>query len=457
MNIITSTLNQRWLLILLFLILAIILVHFSIFIVLLIESKRLIPISVQNVVTALPLIVILYIVGCVLVARSPIRHPIGWYSLFFVIRLLVAIILSLLFLFDDERGFHYRGITQPHGFISFEPGNAYYSVVVILYYIFGANILLPKTVNVFIGSLIPFIIVNIANKVFKNQKVAWRAFLLSGFLPPFVFFSAVALKEILSAFLLLIIIYTLINANRGIFKSLLCTIIIIVLLYWVRGAPLALVVVTGSLAYYTWNIINIIRSKKMAYLIPISLLLFAIGIYVIFNLLSTIQEIIHNRLKHTYYIERFVKSQAAVMRFLNAEQVFTPKNLVILFLRGLYSPNPLRCFVSPCLGTFIESLTMLVWYILFPLAIIGTIQFRNRAEVVIISIMGFAILAMATMGPMVGSDPLRHRIMGMTLFVILASAAFNRKTKWSYCWITWMWIIGALGFIGLWLTLRLYG
>lgn len=59
--------------------------------------------------------------------------------------------------------------------------------------------LLPEVVGALLGSLPRFFVQNLVTQ-FSRSKARWRALLFAAFLPPFVIFSAVNLKEIVTAF-----------------------------------------------------------------------------------------------------------------------------------------------------------------------------------------------------------------------------------------------------------------
>lgn len=450
----TKSINRKFRFILFFSTLFVLSACLSSHLISLVDQNRLVPVSLADIISAIPLVIILYISGVFLTLHFRIEQSVRWFSVFFIIRLVISMILSILFMYDDERGFHYAGILQPYGLISFEGGRAYYHLIAFLYSVFGANILLPKAVNAFVGSLLPFLVFSITTTIFHDRGSAWRAFLLCGLLPPFVVYSAVVLKEIVAAMLLIMVVHSLVISQRKLFMGVLYLAISISLLYWVRGAPLTLVGLSGVIVYYAWGVI-LRRQWRSRFVVPV-VILFLLSIWVVPNLINTIQEVVWIRVnKGTYFIDRFTRSKATVMRFLNVKELMSLKNLGILLLRGLYSPSPLRWILDPGIDTLIEGLIMFVWYILFPLAIIGMLRFKQHPEVVAIAIMGLAVLAMASMGIAVGSDPFRHRIMGMGLFVILASVAFDREGRRGYHWVIWIWILGAIGFTGLWLIFRL--
>jgi hypothetical protein len=416
----------------------------------LVNPDRLVPVSGADVLRAAPLMLVLYLVGSALVIRFPIPQAAGWYTLFFAVRIVAALLLSMIFQFDDERAFHYAGMEQVYGIVSFEAGRAYYHLVNVLYSIFGPNILLPKMVNAFLGSLLPYFAFDIAHWLFAERKIAWRAFLFTGLLPPFVIFSAVNLKEIATGFLLVLLVWVLANPRVGYLRRLVGCGVCILGLYWLRGSPLAVGGIMGVIVHYIFSMrLRFSSFVKVALVIGLSGLLLP-------TFLHQIQQTVSSRTtQEQYFIERFSESEATVMRFLDIENPLSGTNLSVLFLRGLFSPSPLRFVMDYGIDTLLEGLNMLVWYILFPMAVMGLSAYRWKGAVAACGVIGVAVLIIAMIGVVVGSDPYRHRIMAMGLVSILAAAGFEKDIMRRYRWITWLWLLGAAAFTSLWLILRL--
>ena len=67
------------------------------------------------------------------------------------------------------------------------------------------------------------------------------------------------------------------------------------------------------------------------------------------------------------------------MQYIDLENPLAPRNFIVLFLRGLFSPSPLRFLFDYGLDTLVEAVNMLTWYLLFPLGVIGFLSERQRA------------------------------------------------------------------------------
>jgi len=419
------------------------------------DQNRLISVSIVDILSVIPLAAGLYFIGAAIAMRFPLRQAVGWFSLFFMVRILTAIVLSHIFMYDDEIGFHYAALALSKESNFFDAGWAYYGLVTWIYSLFGANILIPKAVNVLFGSLLPFLAFAIATELYGDRRYARRAFWIIGLTPPFVIFSGVNLKEILTAFAILWVAWSLTLSRKRPMAGLIGALIGVGGLYWVRGAPLALIGMLGMVLRYSWPGLHFSGRLRWQ---ALGALLFSLTIVAILasRLLGLISATIVSRTTaEEYYIKRFVESQALVTKFLDIDSPLSPKNIGILFLRGLYSPSPLRWMLDRGIDTLVEGVSMALWYAVFPLSVITLCRFWRRLEIAILGVMGLALLAIATVGIAVGSDPFRHRIMSMALFTILASASMSREMVRGYRWVLWLWGIGVSGFTGLWLWLRL--
>ena len=134
------------------------------------DSEQVVPIQIGDIVGTVGLMSLLYACGGLLVVslwRIPDR--LGFFTVFFMLRVVMALLLTELFMYDDERVFHIIGLRQIDGLLSSDFGRGYDHIVNVLYTMFGPNILLPKMVNVFLGSLLPFFTYDIARKIFEGS------------------------------------------------------------------------------------------------------------------------------------------------------------------------------------------------------------------------------------------------------------------------------------------------
>jgi hypothetical protein len=423
-----------------------------------VDYARLEPILVGPILQALPLTLLLYFLGVIIVSSASRMHGrVRLFTAAFFLRVVVGIVLALVFQYDDERGLHAAGIEQAYGLFSWKGGSGYYHLVNILYAIFGPNLLLPKVVNALLGSLLAFMAYDLGCWMFSDPKVGWRAFLFTAFLPPLVVFSAVNLKEIATAFLLVLILWLLLVPQRSGIWKITGAIGSTVVLYWLRGAPWAAIATAGVITYVilgeTWSFTGLLRMRSWPRI------LLSVAVFVLFVspfLIEPITQIVLSRLtQETYFIKRFTGSKATVMHFVDTGNPISPGNLGILFLRGLFSPSPLRFVVDYGPDTMIEATNMVVWYLLFPFAMVGFLAGRGKGGFVACGVMALGVLALTSMGIMVGSDPYRQRTAMLGLMFILAAGGLNRESSRGRRWVLCLWAFGALAFTGLWLGWRI--
>jgi 4-amino-4-deoxy-L-arabinose transferase-like glycosyltransferase len=423
----------------------------------LVDTERLIPVSDTSMVQALLLAVLLYFTGLVFVSYlSAIHNRISLFTLVFLLRVVTGFVVSFLFQYDDERAFHYAGVEQRYGLFSWEAGAGYYHLMNILYAAFGPNLLLPKVVNALLGSLLPFFVYDLAQRFFAGSKAAWRTFLFAAFLPPLVFYSAVNLKEIATAFLLVLTLWCLVVIRRSVLLKITGVVLSVGTLYLLRDIPWAAVPAAGVVTYLlfgeTWRFRQFARAGWLSKLVLVTVLALVVSPFIIEPISETIQI---RLIRDSYFTERFIDSSATVNRFVDVSNSLSPKNLAIFFLRGLYSPSPLRSLFDYGLDTVIESFIMVVWYALFPFAIAGFLAERHKGAVVACGVSLFGVLAMTSMGLTIGSDPYRHRIALMGLLFILAGGGYQNDMFRSYRSVFYLWWLGALLFTGIWVVFRI--
>ena len=369
----------------------------AVFIVSSVDLNDMIPFSFYSVLEAIPLMLFLYFIGMGLVAYvSRIPGRFALFTLAFLLRVVVSIVLAQLFQYDDEVQFHFTGIEQRHADSSWAPSVGYYWLTSTLYYLFGPNLLLPKLVNSLWGSLLPFFVYGLGERLFNNSRVAWRAFLFAAFLPPLVVFSSVNLKEILTAFLLVLTLWFLIVPRRPLVQRMLGVFVTLVTLYWLRGVPWVTVALTGPVAYFVFGNMGRLRMSRAKWIggvVFTGLVLVVVSPY----LFERVRESLVSRTtKETYYVNRFANSSATVTGFLNRSDPLSPKNFAVLFVRGLYSPPLLRIFSGPLhVDRMIEALNMAVWYFLFPFAVVGVLIGRREFTVLACAVTAFCVLMMA--------------------------------------------------------------
>jgi hypothetical protein len=418
--------------------------------------EALVPVPFPAFLVGLLLALALYSLGVVMMGfrRSP-SDRVALFTLAFWLRVVVGAALAVVFQYDDERGFHVTGQEQTYGLLSWGASHGYYHLVNILYATFGPNLLLPKIMNAFVGALLPFLAYDLGRQLFDDVKVGERALLFTAFLPVLVVFSAVNLKEISTAFLLVFTLWALVCPRRGVWKITSVT-LALGLLYWLRGAPWTALGLLGVMSYVlltrriqrgsrfhiqTWMKIALLATLVSCLLFP--------AIY------RPVVQMVTNRLAEEYFVRRFSHSSATVMQFIDVSNPLSPKNLSLFFLRGLYSPSPLRFLFDFGIEPFIEGINMAVWYFLFPWAVIGVMQYRDRSAVLSCGIMVLGMLLLVTSGIIFGADPARHRPTLLGLLFVLAAGGGQKAACHRWRWVLYLWWLGALLFTLIWIAFRL--
>jgi len=421
-----------------------------------VEPDRLVLVRLDELWYALALSLVLAGVGLFFV-RALLTGPrdrVSWFLLFFGLRTALGVLLAFTFQFDDERAFHYAGLEQVSDSLTSTGGRGYYQLVETLYRLLYPTILLPKILNALIGAIIPFLVYDVALAVHRNHSTARRAFLLVGLMPPLIVFSAVNLKEALTAFLLVLEAWFFARSVGKIAWQITGAICSIGLLFWLRGSPWATVGIVGLIAFLAIQKRGDSRrlglSAGVGVIAAGALLAVSWGMFS-GDLIGTIE----SRLtQEAYFIERFSASEAKVTQFLEIENPLSPKNLGILFLRGLFSPSPGRFVFDGGIDAILEMTAMLTWYGLLPFAIIGWMKAADRRLAHICGIVATTVLALASTAVMFGGDPYRHRITMMGLLFVLAAGGLDRSLRPRSQWVVSLWWVGALSFTGIWLMQR---
>ena len=420
------------------------------------DSEQLVPIQIGDIIGTVGLMSLLYAYGGLLVVslwRIPDR--LGFFTVFFMLRVVMALLLTELFMYDDERVFHIIGLRQIDGLLSSDLGRGYDHIVNVLYTMFGPNILLPKMVNVFLGSLLPFFTYDIARKVFQDPTKLRRSLLYAGLLPPMVVFSAVNLKEMATAFLLVLTVWSIARP-----QAVMCRMIglasSITVLYWLRGTVWALIAVVGSIIWLLCG--ESVRAGsllRVRTVLRIGLAGLFLVIFILPSFGQPIAEMAMRRLaEEAYFIERFTTSEASVMQYIDLENPLAPRNFIVLFLRGLFSPSPLRFLFDYGLDTLVEAVNMLTWFLLFPLGVIGFLSERQKGIVVTCGVMIMGILILSFAGIVFGGDPYRHRFTAFGLLIILSVGGADKDSIHQRRWILYLWWGVAVLFTGVWFMMR---
>jgi hypothetical protein len=263
------------------------------------------------------------------------------------------------------------------------------------------------------------------------------------------------LKEIATAFLMVLTLWCLVVIRRSFLKTI-GVVLSVGSMYLLRDVPWAAVPVVGVGTYLllgeTWRFRQFVSAGWLSKLGLVAVLALVMSPFIIEPISETIQR---RLIRDTYFTESFTDSSATVMQFVDVSNSLSPKNLGVLFLRGLYSPSPFRSLFDYSLHTVVEGSIMAVWYVLFPFAIAGFLTERHKGAVVACGVSFIGILTMASMALMVGSNAYRHRIALMGLLFILAGGGYQNGAFREHRRIFYLWWLGALLFTGIWVVFRI--
>jgi len=376
-----------------------------------------------------------------------------FFSVAFGLRIATIVLLTdvLQFRFDDEVLYDLTGRTLPYGLFSLAGGRGYYHLVGLTYSIAGPNELLPKVANAFVGSLLPFLVYDIAKQIHLDAQVAVRAFLFAVFLPPLVIFSAVALKELGTATLLTLSLWFLAQASPNRNRKVLLAVLALVALYWLRGSIWTLLGLVGVLTFlaleYRGQYAQMLNRKAAGWIL-------LGGLAVVLVVLPGVVEKVVERMTFTYP-EELLQSQATVAEFIDTSRPFSLQTLSVLLVRGIFFPTPFRFLIDHGVSPLLESLVSGVSFVLVPFAVIGFLREPSHPILAALAMVSVTMLVIAALGVPLGSDIFRHRIAMFPMLYILAAGGMITSEIRRRWWVLLVWWASAFLFTGLWAWVRL--
>jgi len=415
---------------------------------------RLVPITWRDEVYVIFWGILWFTIGAILLAFIDVKNFRFNFSLFvnaFVIRFLTMLVLSRIFLYDDEFGAFYYPINQS-SMDYFAPSKFYFYLNKVLYQLFSPNILLPKAVNVFIGSLIPYLIYKNSFYIFNEEKKARLAGILTVFLPWAVVYSTTNLKETLTAFVLLLIFLNFIKKDINFLQKLTQGIFLLLFMIWLRGLHWTAIGISIVFVYF---IINMGGYKAFIRMSVIGILIF-FTLYIIRpDLVSKWISTFVLSLSKKAITGQHISKNAVVISFIDVKHLLSFKTFIVLLLRGLFSPSPFTFLRLIDITKLIASVSMMCWYILFPLAMVSFYHFyRFNPYVFMCLVPFFFIFVSSSVGVIMGANVFRHKMIGAYFLVVMASGAFDLHIIRIHNKIVLLWILGALLFLVLWFIFR---
>jgi hypothetical protein len=431
----------------------------------LIDDTRLVPVEPAFIISTIAFTIMAYGMGFLLVSVLSSAYGAVWYfTLFFSLRLGIAILLTFVFQFDDERIYHEAGITGDFSRLWF--GAGYFRLVEMLYTIFGANILVPKILNALIGALLPFIVYSTSLSLYEDRWTAQCGMWLAGFLPPLVLFSGVNLKESATALLFALALWALVARSPDAVQRVATLATVIAALMWLRGTTWTWVILLGIGTFLIWPLrvrrrghwpsrrfVKGLAAIAVLASVVLPLLMMTGHVAVDIAIVPEFDPRLRSLLTAQDQWQGLERSEAAVMEYLDLENPFSPKNLSVLFTRGLFSPSPLRVVPDFGLHTLLESVVMLTWYLIVPWAVYGVIGQKGAGIAACVAMIA-AILGLSFVAIPFGGDPFRHRINSYGLLYVLAGKGMQRHHARSIRWIHRLWWLGIIGFTVMWARAR---
>jgi 4-amino-4-deoxy-L-arabinose transferase-like glycosyltransferase len=424
------------------------------------DPQRFLPTSEYPLFAALPAIGFFLCIGLILSAvRTRPNRAIWLFLAAFGLRLIVGILLTYLFQFDDERGQHEWAQLDvalwEAGREARRAGHMGYQwLLTVLYYVFGVNLLVIKAFNALLGALLPFLLYDLAGKVFPEKPaIANRVLYFGIFLPPLVIFSGVNLKEVPTAFAITLVFWLLCIPPWRKLWRLAAGLGGLVFTYYLRRGwfffPLM-----GLLTYVVlgdrWFPRKLLTTKRLVS-----------GLAIVSIILVLLLPIIQDGQEYAQWLQERPESEskfqtvaggATVGQFLDTQNRFSPRNMVVLVTRAVFTPSPLRIVFNPSIDVLLEGSIMLTWYILLPLAIVSILVYWQRGMVIAWAVSTGAIFVVTALGTSFAGDVFRHRIVLFPLLYLLASSGYDETKR--YRWIVWGWAGAAVLFTLLYLRLR---
>jgi len=259
--------------------------------------------------------------------------------------------------------------------------NSWANVSGLLYYFFGVSPHVVKALNAFLGVIAAFMLCRVSYRLYGDYRISRLVLYLGLFLPPLIFLSSITLKEQLISFLLVLILFGIVEKK---WYGWNLAAVGMILLFQFRF-ELALCVLSLISFFWLWRYCYHSRVPKLVRPVALticSLLLAWLG-FMAFEIESVQQS---NAVK--FFSGADERSSAALrsnsarfVGYLDVEQPFAFRNLVLPPIRSVYSPSPFRPLKSPSRYVVFEALVIsLWWYIAVPYTLLGVVMSGKHSE-----------------------------------------------------------------------------
>ena len=304
-----------------------------------------------------------------------------------------------------------------------QSGYPYY--VGVIFSLVGYNEISVTIVNGLFSALTSIFIYYIAKYIY-SQKVAKIAAILTTFFPDFIMMSGVLQKDILIAFIICLILWTVFKINKRVKMSWIIILIAAILYLYMLRRPVSVFLALFIGLYF----IFVLTKKSTAYIFPIMMVItlisavFISGVYDLSNI---------SFFREKYYSVEGIQDninpdETSMFAPLAGANFFSKIYLIpIAVIFFLISPFP------PWRLTGMQAFQIpgnLVWYVLIPFSAYGFLySLRKKSDeslflsgIVIFGILAGAIASYGTLG--------RYRIQIMPLNMILAAIGITQYRKW---------------------------
>ena len=342
----------------------------------------------------------------------------------------------------DSVGWEIAQSWRSNTFYYYTGKNGFYYFNAIVYYIFGHHPLIIRWFNALIGSLIPVLIFLISKTIY-NRRVGKLAMWLSVFSPSMIYYSAMHLKDIQVALMILVVIWSGILFRK---KSHLkwATILGLSLLYLfsLRGQYAIIVIIS----YLLYILACGIAKRGRAFSTSLAILGILIGVYLV-SLKLPIRDFTPWKVYEQTIVPvsdvsqlqgEYVRSGYYLRHSFLSQENLAPKNIIFAIIRGTFSPT-IPYTVKNLIDTFnpqffFEFLISIFWIAVSPFWILGLLKTIKDKFIdslpVYITCLGIFIAA--SLGGVLFSirvATMRHKISAIPLFLILSGyGIFKLKT-----------------------------
>ena len=407
----------------------------------LLEAQRQAYFSVEISLTgAIFPLLLAYSIGMLACAiRSSPKDRFQVFSIGFCIRLIVGVMLSYIYQAQDEQILHIKAEELTYGIENTSrESDGYPRMLAVLYSIFGPNLLIPKVANSLLGSILPFILYDIARSLSPNPRVARTVLYFSVFFPPLLFYSSMNLKELPSAFLLALTVWALFVLRWSFLFRLAFALLLTMVTYYMRGAW---AILPGLVAFVYAILGNPVSFRAAGTLFAWKLSVVAALLLVSMFPMRSVVEGVLAHIDYRLFIGTYAgfatlrTTEGSVTRgLLDIDHPWSVRNIAIQLLRAPFSPSPLAILYDPSVQTFIDSLNGLTQYMLMPLALMGFVANWRQREVLMLGLLQLSMLAISGLSLMLGLTIQRHSVPQFVVLYVLAGIGTVtwRERRWIF-------------------------